>query len=514
MDKTLRKLIASAFALVLAAVMVVTMSYAWMTLSTSPIAEGMQITIGGGNTILIAADQTETINGKVYHYPGVFSPTLNFHRLEEYSYLSQVASLTPVSTADGINWFIPTYMDGGQEIPMGEGVKGKFALDDKLALGNVPKENELGGYVYLDFWVVSPGTDYILRISKGDDNGGSYVLELMDPKAVDSDGDGENDAYALISTSGQAASTARIGFLTNDDLIMDDTILHYQNNPAYRSQYTKLKGVLANAGDSMWYSQTYQFTIYEPNGDLHPEGTNGTYQPTYPLGYDTQSGKAVHTDVSNRLSVQLTNQFRDSSATGVPVDQLFQTAILGKTFDSLEEVKTAFYHNYLQGQLMPYVTKGDFIQNTAALYSYCRNDDLVDEDEWASLSKAGATDDVCIAKLEKNVPQRIRMFIWIEGQDPDLGNGMEPVDIALSIELAGSQVDIYGNTTSNSSNQSSQENTQYSGNGVADPVGMSMFVHNRAGAWEGLCNLWQIQLLPSGYRKHGADDFDRGVDCI
>lgn len=514
MDKTLRKLVAAALALILSAVMVVTMSYAWMTLSTSPIAEGMQITIGGGNTILIAADQTDTINGKVYHYPGAFNPTLNFHQLKEYSYLSQVASLTPVSTADGVHWFVPTHMGGGEKIAMGEGVQGQFALDDKLAFGNLSAENELGGYVYLDFWVVSPGTDYILRLSKGDENGGSYVLELMEPKAVDGNGDGENDAYALITTSGRAASTARIGFLTNDDLVLDDTMLHYQKNPAYRNQYTKLKGVLPSASDSMWYSQTYQFTIYEPNGDLHPDGTNGTYYPTYPLGYDMTNSMAVATDISNRLTVQTTNQFRSSSATGVPMDQLFQTAILGKSFDSEEEVKTAFYHKYLQGQLMPYVNKGDFVQNTAALYSYCRNDDLVDADEWASLNKAGATDDVCIARLEKNVPQRIRMFIWIEGQDPDLGQSMEPVDIALSIELAGSQVDIYGNSTSNYQGKSSKENYQYSGNAIADPFGVSLLVHNRAGAWEGLCNLWQVQLLPGDYGKHGSDYSGWGVDRL
>jgi hypothetical protein len=54
--KMIRKLVAAIMALTLTVVMVVTVSYAWMTLSAAPVAEGIQITIGGGNTILIAAD--------------------------------------------------------------------------------------------------------------------------------------------------------------------------------------------------------------------------------------------------------------------------------------------------------------------------------------------------------------------------------------------------------------------------------------------------------------------------
>lgn len=520
MNKTLRKLIATALALVLSVTMIVTMSYAWMTLSSSPIAEGMQITIGGGNTILIAADQTKVLDGKTYHFPGAFSPTLNFHQLQAYSYLSEVGNLSPVSTADGVHWFIPDYYDATDTAVLnGNAVVGQlkptsqFALDTQLAYGNLSKDDARGGYVYLDFWAVSPGTDYYLRISQGDANGGSYVLELMEPKSVDADGDGTDDSYALVTTSGKAASTVRVGFLANEDFVTDDTMLYYQNTPAYRSQYTKLKGVYHNAGDPMWYSASYQFTIYEPNGDLHPGGDSGVYRATYPLGYQN-NGLATPTDISDRLTVQLTNRFKSTSDTGVPLDELFQTAILGKTFHSLEEVKTAFYHTYLQEQLMPYVEKGKFLESTAALYSYCRNDSLVDANELASLSTAGATTDVTIVKLEKNVPQRIRMFVWLEGQDPDSVNGMEALDLALSIELAGSQIDKNGNTNANYETESSEEDRQYSSVTTTAPVSMSVPVHNRAGAWEGLCNLWQVQLLPSSDRKYGTVYSHWGADRI
>ena len=45
--------------------------------------------------------------------------------------------------------------------------------------------------------------------------------------------------------------------------------------------------------------------------------------------------------------------------------------------------------------------------------------------------------DIVIVDLEKNVPQRIRMFVWIEGQDVDCQSLESGGSILLSLELAG-----------------------------------------------------------------------------
>ena len=45
---------------------------------------------------------------------------------------------------------------------------------------------------------------------------------------------------------------------------------------------------------------------------------------------------------------------------------------------------------------------------------------------------------------EKNIPQRIRMFVWIEGQDVDCTEEAIALDFAMSVELAGSDVKKYG----------------------------------------------------------------------
>lgn len=492
MKKAFLKLIAAFMSLILAAAMVVTMSYAWMTLSTTPIAEGLQISIGGGNVILIAADQTQTVDGETYHFPAKFNQTLNFNAWDAYDYLDEVGALSPVSTADGVNWIIPEYYDlDDLAVHNGEAVAGQmkpmsaFTLDTALTYGNLTREEQAdrgrGGYVYLDFWVVSPGTDYQLRISQGDENGGSYLLELQEPA------DGDGDAYTLTATAGSAAASARVGFLVNEDLVTDDSMRYYQNSLGYDDRYTRLRGIFHEEGEIAWQSGSSRFTIYEPNADLHPEGVAGSYAVTSPLTWE--SGSISPTDVGDRLAVQLTNSWKAYSHTGVSLEELFQTALVGKSFDSLDEVKNAFYHDYLQDQLMPYVNKGSFIQNTASLYSLVGGDGTVDPSELEALGKAGATDDICIVSLEKNTPQRIRMFVWLEGQDVDCVNALGDLDLALSIELAGSKIDENGQQT-NTAQETAQQDPPNDGYAVAYRSSLPLPVRYSTGTGERVRLVW------------------------
>ena len=65
----------------------------------------------------------------------------------------------------------------------------------------------------------------------------------------------------------------------------------------------------------------------------------------------------------------------------------------------------------------------------------------VSQDAMSSIELSGATEDVVLVHLEKNVPQRIRMFVWIEGQDADCIKNLSNVSFALGLELAGSKID-------------------------------------------------------------------------
>ena len=90
-------------------------------------------------------------------------------------------------------------------------------------------------------------------------------------------------------------------------------------------------------------------------------------------------------------------------------------------------------------QISSYVKKAGFVQRTDNLYALLSTNDGVVPAEFLAEQNAGATDDddVYIIELEKNIPQRIRMFVWLEGQDVDCVNSLEASRFAVNIELAG-----------------------------------------------------------------------------
>lgn len=443
MTKKYTKLIAAVLLMLVAFLTVIASTYAWLTISNSPIAEGIQIAIGGSGTILIAPDMTEQVEGITYHYPGLFEEQINFSQWKSYDYLQNLAGLSPVSTADGKHWFIPTYYSStDEEVVSGNAIMGQLKppaqhIDDQtLAYANLPLEQleqaREGSYIYLDFWVVSPGGDYQLRIS-GQGNTGSFLLGLPNVEA-------QNDSFHLVDNSAQLSASARVGFLTNTNIIRDNTLLYYARSPHYNNTYSKLRGYYEEPGKNYHISIADRFTIYEPNGDLHAntvyntlgdEIVDGQYAFTKPIGPD---GTPV--SVQDRLTVQRRNIWHTNEH-GLRLEQLFQASIAGKSLDHMtpDEIEEHFYFNYMQQQLSAYLDRGSFLKRTDTLYGL--NKSVVTQEELQSFSTAGATDDIVIVELEKNVPQRIRMFIWLEGQDPDCVGFSESVRFCVGLELAG-----------------------------------------------------------------------------
>lgn len=433
MRKVYFKLIALSLMLVISVSMVVAVSYAWVVMSTSPEVSGLQVTIGGGNTILVAPDLTKQVDGVIYHYPGSFDEKLNFSRHSSYDYLKEVESLMPVSTADGIHWFLPEYYDGTDPLVQeGRVVAGQikdisqFRLETDLTHANLldAQEEELiqGSYVYLDFWVVSPGTNCTLRISvptlEGDNSGGSFLLEQPEP---------ENGGLTLRDS--HAAAMFRVGFLANTNMLLDDSMLHYLNSPAYDPDHRSLRGYYAEPGTYQGGDDYNRFTIYEPNADYHPqmEAMEGKYLVTNPVGLvEDQPGE---TSVLDRVTAQAKSSWTTLDNGQLVIEQIFQSATLGKESLEPEALKDYFYDTYLQGQVEHFVEKGSFVR---------RSENLYDQFLMAPDMMAGATDDVYIVKLERNIPQRIRMFVWLEGQDADCTNLTKGSGMMLNLEFAGS----------------------------------------------------------------------------
>ena len=110
MKKIYFKLTVMVATLLMSVSVVIMSSYAWLVLSGNPVVTGIQVAIGGGNTILTAPDvRIADENGNVFHYPGHFSDKLNFGQNKDYAYLQELGNLPPVSTSNGIDWVIPTY---------------------------------------------------------------------------------------------------------------------------------------------------------------------------------------------------------------------------------------------------------------------------------------------------------------------------------------------------------------------------------------------------------------------
>jgi len=444
MKKIYIKLIEITLILIVSVAVVVASSYAWMVLSGNPVADGIQVAIGGGSTILVAPDVTQTVDGVVYHYPGYFSDSMNILQQRSYDYLQNIAGLTPVSTADGVNWYLPEYYDiSDGEVRSGKVLSGQlkdvseFTLDSELVHANIPKGNddliEKGSYIYLDFWVVSPGADYYLRLSTGEDTGGTFLLDL--PQAQQrKDGTG----YDLVTPINQGAAAVRIGFLANDVQLTDDTMLHYQKSNYAKDQYTRLRGLYQEPNTGTANLDDNRFTIYEPNGDLHPTGIAeaGSYVFTNPVGL--VDGAPAEVLIADRLTVQKSGGWTMAeNGTGAAIEQQFQTALIGmQDLAQLEEreITERFLTNYLQWKLDPYYSNGKFIKYTTDLYKYTGK---LTAENIASLEQDGATEDVYIIKLERNVPQRIRMFIWLEGQDIDCVNAVNMSRFLVNLELAG-----------------------------------------------------------------------------
>jgi hypothetical protein len=142
--------------------------------------------------------------------------------------------------------------------------------------------------------------------------------------------------------------------------------------------------------------------------------------------------------------VQTATTWSTAGLTGddTAIAQQFQTAMTAQTFSDAREAQTYFYDTFLGGQISSLLSTGLFFQDTALLYGAVSAE--TGTADGSSLITAGATDGAVIASLTKNVPQRIRMFFWLEGQDVDCdsdsGNGyVDASNLILSIELAGSK---------------------------------------------------------------------------
>lgn len=425
------KLVCAALVLLSAMAMIVMGSYSWFTLSTSPAVEGIQVAVGGGSTILLAPDLVD--ENKV-HYPGAFGATL---QLDDLLNTAEHSGLTPVSTADGVNWYLPAYYAADDpEVLAGTANPGElkpydqFLCDTTLTYANLLADDENaaeGSYLYADFWVVSPGSRYELRVSTSDEasGAGSYAADL--PVVTES----EDGTLAVTYPQQPASESLRVGFLVNQNAALDSEDA-YKKSRDFDRRYTVLMGGYQEPGEPAPAQYSYnRFHIYEPNGSSHSALKDhlGDYIITFPLGQN--NGVVQGVSVGDSLSVQMKSSWAENM-----VNDRFTAVCKG---ESSALAVQAQLRKDLAGR-SDYVNKGKFVKNTETLYAKAGEDHTVPGDILEQMDKAGANESNSIVTLERNVPQRIRMFIWLEGQDADCISGASMGSFALRIELAGSTI--------------------------------------------------------------------------
>ena len=455
------KLTALALMVIMSLTVAVTSTYAWLTMSSSPVLEGLRVTVGGDNTIKVAADiSAKAEDGITVHYPAAFTEHLNLSLYSQYEYLGKLAGLSPVSTADGVNWFLPTYYKSSDlEVQNGNAAAGTirpvqaFTREVDLASANQTgplTDSQAGHYAYFDLWVMSPSGDCDLRVATGtdpDDDSGSYVIALPDLSK------GADGSFALNENASSVAASARVGFLVNTTPLSGESgttalLSAISENSNTGGSYNSLRGVYAEKGSSTQnFHGSESFVIYEPNADCHPgSASDGSYIATYPVGAD-ENGKGKEQPVITHLTVQKQSTWKaDGTGKSLLAGQLeaalfqFKTQLGGEKMNALtaEQAAELFYAKYLQGQYSFLVQKGHFFLDSTSLSTGLDpNTRSIAGAELGTYKTAGATEDAVIVRLERNVPQRIRVFIWLEGQDADCTGAAENLRFAVNLQLAG-----------------------------------------------------------------------------
>lgn len=396
MSNTKSKLIAATALLVVGIVAVVTASVAWFTISTSPEVSGIQVGISADLTLLVS--KTEE---------GDYTQMIDIS--EELGYF---VSLKPVSTVDGVNWFIPTYEESGELKDAND-----FTLDNDLSYANVyayetedgalvksddgtyielegealTEAEAQGYYIYTEFWLMTEEDGANVRLSVPNvvsqledweiEQGtyGTYVLDTYFESEIE-----DNDGVYVIDSLSQTA--VRVGFLIEDE--EDSRFVIYEPNADMRSYEAGNSIYDTSSQDGSNYIIGYEKNEADADGNVE-NYADDTYIETQPIGItiddDGNESYEPQTIDENNLIIQSTSAWED------PTDnEDFQEAIIEGTENS----------NYV-------ATFGEITQNTI------------------------------IVTLEKDTPQKVTVFIWIEGQDVDCWNDIAFGNVMVNLELAG-----------------------------------------------------------------------------
>ncbi len=437
------KLVITAAALLLSFVLLVSASLAWYSISTAPEISGLSVTLFTDIALQVSDD------GKN------FDQSINLS--EEFKYY---AGLKPVSTVDGVNWFIAEYDENGALLPPSE-----FTLDNNLTYANkaVYKQDadgnytvklngaeymeadQQGYYVYTDIWLQTD-YDYDVNVTLSAPDLTKNNLEAWE-KDERNDHGAKYGSYALaeyvldgekvVSIDNNVQNAIRVGFLIQEkdenNNVTSSRFVIYEPNADRRSEI-ELKPTEDDGVANDHYIDGFEISgvTVDTEGNVTSASNykNDAYIPTYPIGIlKDENGNTTYgrVDIANEdLIIQFASQWKEDSL--------------------IEALKSGLKPN--SNDILSF---GKFVKNSADVTDRSKLNsfgiyDFEEEGKALSADQKDLASSSIIVKLrgkttdengnEIHHPTKIRMFIWIEGQDVDCWNDIADGSFYINLEFA------------------------------------------------------------------------------
>lgn len=435
----------------------------WYTLSVNPEIKGLKANMSGSGLIYV-----NTTNDKDTYS---FSKELNIK--------DDIAGLKPISTVDGINWFICKYDLQGNILSSSKASSSGITQYNYLKFpygGNVTKSDEksylnnaidnnrnldyldFGYYVYTDVYLINYTEDCDVYLSapsnthlddieyEESEHAGTFIKSYT----VD-----ENNNITLIE--GGTSSSIRIGFKNLGSVL--------PVNLAEDLTPNKYSGEVEN--ENLYYTDIVMddFIILEPNADersnindedcspdIYVDGFNlkilkdnneslEGYIQTYPIKLKDTSVNSANNIIVTSDRNQMRSKFRtiDGSTSRLNENTLITQS--KATWNTDVEVTSNLTSSNI-ANMGTFRNGSEFYEhesienNDYTLQSYGNGYLSSKFENDNSENEENNIASIPITHLTEGIPNKIRIYIWIEGQDIDCWNNIVDNHFLVNIEFA------------------------------------------------------------------------------
>lgn len=396
------KIVMSVAGILLGITMIASASYAWLTVSVTPEIQRLVITVTPSGKEVPFEFSINYDDVGFNEEAATWTTELHLNEQDQNGKPKKY-TLQPISTIDGTHWYLPKYSADGN-------VKGFWQLPNDRMSAWANKPNTKDNYLYyVDVYVRTRNKDkaqemiisnpIINNLSAGEHHFASYVL--WDPEWV------ENADGTTTIKDNDAMASVRVGFqyttLDTDGKTEKSTgpFFIYEPNADMRSQ-DFMAFLNGQAGASQMQDQIYVYNGTEKEADIVKEYQDnykeGEYYPTYVPKYDSTAPEKyklvnVNTELGNRLVAQEKSSWDTSKL------------VQGQTPTS-DAIKTGTI-----GELC--IVEGGELKPTAT------------------------TSRKELTTVTHGTIQKMRLFIWIEGQDIDCWNQVADGNLYVNLEFMG-----------------------------------------------------------------------------